>query len=337
MIQHTFPVTTYRPRVVITNINGRLTVQPWARQAIYLETWGEIGTITQEDETFVITDCQHDLVLRVPSITELAFTVITDITITNLQHSATISNAGNVILTNINGDVLLQDIHGDVQLINVHGAASLTHIGGNLHAEHLPQLDTRYIGGNTILADVAQVNLSAVGGNLTVTGADSVICGAVGSDLEVEYIGHDLQCNTVGGHCTVRNCAGATISIHTIGEDLTCADATPVGSCVIGGDLHLQPDFSPCNRLFYHVGGNAHIVLPENANLALSMTVGGNATGPTSTYVRNGGFVNLLCGAGSAQFDLTVDGDVILSGAEPCRSRSEFSWDEFGQSLAFVY
>jgi hypothetical protein len=67
------------------------------------------------------------------------------------------------------------------------------------------------------------------------------------------------------------------------------------------------------------------------------MTVGGNANGPTSTYVRNGGFVNLLYGEGSAQFDLTVDGNLTLSGTEPRNSTSEFSWDEFGLRLASVY
>ena len=34
------------------------------------------------------------------------------------------------------------------------------------------------------------------------------------------------------------------------------------------------------------------------------------------------------------QLDLTVDGDLTVTGAEPCLSSSEFSWDEFGQRLA---
>jgi hypothetical protein len=203
-----------------------------------------------------------------------------------------------------------------------------------LQALHVSRLDTRYVGGNTMLSDTALANLSAVGGNLTVTNADSVICGAVGSDLEVERVEHKLQCNTVGGRCTVHESAGANVSIHTIGEDFTCDDAVLVGPCVVGGDLHLQSDFAARSHLFCHVGGDAHITVPTNANLALSTSVGGNAYGPTSTYVRNGGFINLLYGDGSAQFDLTVDGDLTLVGAEPCRSNSEFSWDEFGLHLA---
>jgi hypothetical protein len=337
MIQHTFPVTTFKPRVVITNINGRLDVQPWQKQAICLETWGEIGSFRREGDTFVITDCQHDLVLWIPSITEFVFTVTTDIIVNNLQHSATITRAANVILTNVDGDILLRDIHGDVELTNINGIARLTNVGGNLQAMRVPHLDARYVGGNVTLSEINHINLSAAGGNLTVAGADVVICGAVGSDLQAEYVERNLQCNTVSGHCMVRHCAGAIVSIHTIGEDFTCDGAALAGSCVVGGDLYLQSGFSVCSPLFYHVAGNANIVLPADTNLALNMTVGGNADGPTTTYVRNGGFVKLLCGEGSAQLDLAVDGNVILSGAEPCCRTSAFSWDDFGQSLAFVY
>jgi len=321
--------------VIITNVHGYLNIQPWARQEI--EVLGEVGTLKQEGETLVVTDCQRDLVLRIPSITEFVFTVTTDVIVNNLQQGASISYAGNVVLTDVDGDVLLQDIHGDVELTNVHGVANLTNVGGNLQALHVSRLDTRYVGGNTMLSDTAQVNLSAVGGNLTVNGADSVICGAVGSDLEVERVEHQLQCNTVGGHCTVHESTGANVSIHTIGEDFICDDAVLAGPCVVGGDLHLQSDFATHSHLFCHVGGDAHITLPTSASLSLCTTVGGNASGPISTYVRNGGFINLLYGEGSAQFDLTVDGDLTLVGAEPCHSSSEFSWDEFGQRLADVY
>jgi hypothetical protein len=335
MIQHTFPVNKYRPRVIITNVHGYLNILPWARREIAVS--GEIGMLKQEGETLVVSDCQRDLIVHIPSITTIAesvFTVTTDVIVNHLQQGASINSAGNVVLADVDGDILLQDIHGDVELTNVNGVANLTNVGGSLQAQHVSRLETRYVGGNTMLSDTTQVNLSAVGGNLTVTGADSVICGAVGSDLEVEHVEHKLQCNTVGGHCIVHESAGANVSIHTIGEDFVCDDAVLVGPCVVGGDLHLQSDFAAHSHLFCHVEGDAHVTLPTDANLALSTTVGGNARGPISTYVRNGGFVSLLYGEGSALFDLTVDGDLTLSGAEPCHSNSEFSWDEFGLRLA---
>jgi hypothetical protein len=324
--------------VIITNVDGHLHVQPWQRPEISIEAAGEVGTLKQEEEALIVANCQCDLVLHIPAMTELASpVVVTDVIVNNLLQGASICRAGNVIVEGVDGDIFLQDIHGDVELVSVNGAARVTSIGGRLHARRVPRLEARYVGGNTILADTARVNLSAVGGDLAVIGADSVTCGAVGSDLEAERVEHKLQCNTVGGHCTVRDCARADVRIHTIGEDFICDAAAPGGPCIVGGNLRLQLDCPARSHLFYHVGGNAHITLPANANLALHTTVGGNARGPLATYVRNGGFITLLYGEGSAQFDLTVDGDLVLSGAEPCHSNCEFSWDEFGQYLAAVY
>src|SRR5947209_8055015 len=159
MIQQTFPVTIYRPRVIITNVHGHLNVQPWTRQEIYIEVSGEVGMLKQEGETLVVADCQRDLVLRIPSITELVSTVTTDVIVNNLWQGASITSAGNVILADVDGDILLQDIHGDAELTNVNGVANVTNVGGSLQAMHVPHLDTRYIGGNAILSDTAQVNL----------------------------------------------------------------------------------------------------------------------------------------------------------------------------------
>lgn len=337
MIQRTFPVTMPRSRIVITNVHGYLNIQPWQRQVISIEAAGDVGTLKQEGETLVVTDCPHDLVVRIPSSTEFVSSVTTDVIANNLRQGASITSAGEVVLVDVDGDVLLRDIHGDVELTSLNGSARLTNIGGCLHASHAPVLDAGFVGGNTMLSDTRQVNLSAVGGNLTVSDADIVICGAVGRDLEAEHVAHKLQCNTVGGHCAVRDSVNANVSIHTIGEDCICDDAVLVGACVVGGNLHLQSGFPTHSHLFYHVVGDAYITLLANASLTLNTTVGGNASGPTSTYVRGGGFVNLLYSEGSAQFDLAVDGNLTLSGMEPCHSNCEFSWDEFGQRLASVY
>jgi hypothetical protein len=336
MIQRTFPVTIHRSAVIITNTIGQLHVQPWPGQEILVEAEGEVGTLKQEeDQTLIIADCQCDLVLYIPAVAALTATVVaTDIIVNRLQQEVSISGANNVVLGDVNGTVLLQDIRGDVELADVSGAVSVTNIGGNLYARHLPRLDIRYVGGNTMLSDVAQANLCAVGGDLTVIRADSVTCDAVGCDLQATSVVHELRCHTIDGHCTVQDCAGADVDIHTIGEDFICAQATLAGSGVVGGNLHLQSDFSTSSHLFYHVGGDAHIGLPAQANLTLHTTVGGSAHGPLSTYVRNGGFITLFYGEGATQFDLIVDGDLVLSGAEPCHSGSAFSWDGFGLRLA---
>jgi DUF4097 and DUF4098 domain-containing protein YvlB len=333
MIQRTFPVTTHRPRVVISNIDGNLNIQAWENREISVEAHGEVGVLNQEGDTLTITDCGGDLVLWIPSITKFAFSVTTDIIATNVRRSATISKAGNVTLNGVSGNAIVQDIHGNVELVNIHELAELTNVGGNLRVAHISHLHTLRVGGNAVLVDTALVDFSAVGGNLSITSAGTVNCSAVGGDLDVERVESKLQCNTVGGNCEVHNCASAEVNIHTIGGNFICDGAALVAFHIVGGNMRLQSDFPPGSQASCHVGGNASITLPGNADLALSATVGGNASSPTSTYVRSGGFINLVYGDGSALLALTVGGNLTLSGAEPRCRNSQFSWDDFGREM----
>ena len=333
MIQRTFPVTTHRPGVVITNVDGNLNVQAWENREIGVEIRGEVGVLNQDGDTLTITDCQGDLFLWIPSITEFIFSVTTDIIAANIRHNATIVKAGNVTLKGVGGNAVVQDIHGNVELVNIHELAELTNVGGNLRVAHIEHLHALRIGGNTVLVDTALVDLSAVGGNLAVTSAATVSCSAVGGDLDVERVESKLQCNTVGGNCKVHNCASAEVNIHTIGGNFTCDGAALVASHIVGGNLRLQSGFPAGSQASCHIGGNAYITLPDDSDLALSATVGGNASGPNTTYVRGGGFINLVYGDGSAHLGLTVGGNLKLSGAEPRDRNAQFSWDDFGREM----
>jgi DUF4097 and DUF4098 domain-containing protein YvlB len=333
MIQHTFPVTTHRPKVVIINVDGNLTVQPWENQAIGVEIRGEAGVLSQEDETLTITDCQGDLFLWVPSITEFVLAVTTDIIATNVRHNATIVKAGNVTLRGVGGNAIVQDIYGNVELVNIHELAELTNVGGNLRVAHIEHLYALRVGGNTVIVDTALVDLSAVGGNLAVTSAATVNCSAVGGDLDVERVESKLQCNTVGGNCELHHCASAQVNIHTVGGNFTCDGAALVAAHIVGGNVRLQSEFPAGSQVSCHVGGNASITLPDNVDLALSATVGGNASSPIATYIRGGGFVNLVYGEGSAHLGLTVGGNLMLVGPEPRKRDAQFSWDDFGREM----
>jgi hypothetical protein len=333
MIQRTFSVNTHRPRVVITNVEGNLSVQAWENQEISVEIQGEVGVLNQEGDALTIADCRGDLVLWIPSITKFVFLVTTDIIATNIRGSAAISKAGNLTLKGVGGNAVVQDIHGNAELVNINELAELTNVGGNLRVAHITHLQALRVGGNTVLVDTALVEFSAVGGNLSITSAGTVNCSAVGGDLDVERVESRLQCNTVGGNCAVHNCASAEVDIHTIGGNFTCDSAALVASHIVGGNLRLQSNFPAGSQASCHVGGNAYITLPDDADLVLSATVGGNARSSTTTYVRGGGFVNLVYGDGSAQLALTVGGDLTLSGAEPRHHHARFSWDDFGREM----
>jgi DUF4097 and DUF4098 domain-containing protein YvlB len=333
MIQQIFPVTTHRPRIVISRVEGNLNIQPWENQEIGVEIHGAVEVLNQEGDTLTITNSQGDLFLWIPSIPRFAFAVTTDLIATDICHNATVVKAGNVTLNGVGGNAIVQDIHGYVELVNIHDLAELTNVGGNLRVAHIEHLYALHIGGNTVIVDTALVELCAVGGNLAITSASSVNCSAVGGDLDAERVESQLQCNTVGGNCAIHHCAGAEVNVHTVGGNFTCDGAAQIASHIVGGNLRLRSGFQAGSQVSCHVGGNASITLPDDANLSLSATVGGSASSSGVTYVRGGGFVNLVYGDASARLGLTVGGNLKLSGPEPCKLDARFSWDDFGREM----
>jgi hypothetical protein len=84
------------------------------------------------------------------------------------------------------------------------------------------------------------------------------------------------------------------------------------------------------------VGGDATITLPDNANLSIRATVGGDVKGRSIITSRSGNLVNLVYGNGAAHLDLNVGGDLNLKGAGAPRSSSSASgsWSDFGREMS---
>src|SRR5581483_3904552 len=210
--------------------------------------------------------------------------------------------AGNVELRDVGGNVSLQKIYGDAELTNVSEVAELHSVGGNLRAVNMSVLRSLGgIGGNASLLDVRQQEIDAVGGNLMVTGTDTATIEAVGGDLDVERIATSLRCRTVGGNCDVSNSPDAQVGVNTVGGNFYTDGAAVIQSSMVGGNLKAYLNPPEGSQSKFHVGGNATITLPENANVSVRATVGGNASGPSGVYRRGGGFLSLVYGDGSAQ------------------------------------
>src|ERR1700730_2980104 len=88
MTQQTFPITGRKPRVVITRVNGNLTVQPWEREEIGVNTSGTAEVVRQEGDTLTIIDCQGDLELWIPDNRNRMFRISTNITATDVSRNA---------------------------------------------------------------------------------------------------------------------------------------------------------------------------------------------------------------------------------------------------------
>ncbi|HZO74957.1 MAG TPA: hypothetical protein VFB60_22310 [Ktedonobacteraceae bacterium] len=337
MTQQTFPISGRHPRVVINGLEGQLNVQPWEKQEISVSTDGPVEVLRQDGDTVTITGCKSDLELWIPSSINRVFSSITtDIIGTALSRGASIERAGNVELKEVGGSVTLKDTCGNAELTAINEGAELSNVGGNLRAAHMPRLQARGgVGGNGTLLDIGQAEIDMIGGNLWVTSVGSATISTVGGDLDVEQVESALNCRTVGGNCEVRNSASAQVNVHNVGGNMFADGTLLAGLCNVGGNMKVQASFTAESRGRFHVGGNASIVLPENANLTVHAIVGGSASGPEAIYSHGGGFVDLVYGDGVARLDLTVGGNLRLSGTSTPRSVSgSDAWRNFGSDMA---
>src|SRR5438067_9433853 len=100
MNQQTFTVGR-APRVIITQVQGDLSVRVWKEQAIGVETDGSVGGLQQEGNTLTILNCDSDLELMVPE--------DASIKAMNVTGDAVIEGVRRVELENVAGDVALKN------------------------------------------------------------------------------------------------------------------------------------------------------------------------------------------------------------------------------------
>lgn len=337
MTQQTFAVDR-NPRVVIAQVKGSLSVQAWKERTISVEMAGTVAELRQDGDTVIINGSEGDLTLWVPGILDFGKSITTDISVTQLSDNATIEGAGDVVLKEIGGNVALRNIGGDVELENVHTAAELTNIGGDLRATSMPSLVARNgIGGDASLSDIAQVEVDAVGGSMELDRAGTAVIHAVGSRLDVEGVEALLRCNAVGGDCRVQGSATAEVTIKYVGGSLQMQGVVHSHMSNVGGNLDLEATFPAGSHAHFHVGGNASIALPEDANLSLHAIAGGCVNSESPDFSSYGNFAGLVYGEGAARLDVIAGGNVKLISSATPRSRSMGqSWNDFGHSMAGV-
>lgn len=331
MTQQTFAITGKHPRVVLEQLEGNLTVQPWERQEISVETDGLIAVLQQENDTVVIKDCRSDLLLRVPAIRRMIAPLFTDIQARQVSRNVAVEGAGNVALAEIGGNVSLRAIAGNVELVDVREVVELFEVGGNLRASSMPRLRGEHgIGGNVVLRDINSSELDVVGGNLTLKHAATAIINFVGGNLDADGVVEQLYCNVVGGNADVSSSASAVIALSKVGGNLHIDGAKSMQSSLVGGNLRLAAGFPAESHNHVHVGGNARVFLPENASLTIHALVGGNASSDAATFTHGGGFVNLTYGEGAATLNLHVGGNLkLLGGGNPRSSGMGAAWADF--------
>ena len=302
MTQQTFSVGR-KPRVVISQGNGNLTVHSWKEPAIRIETEGSIAQLYQEGDTLIVTGCKQELQLWVPYIRPGLVgmlgnkRLVTDISVTHQYGIVAIEDAGNVDLADITGNT------------------EVTTVEGNLQATNMPTLQIQKgVGGNAVFSNISRIETTAVGGSTRVEHAEMVTVGAVGGNLEAEQIGARLQCSNVGGSCQVQDSIHAEVSIGNVGGSLRMTGIATMQSCNVGGGLSLLANLPSGYHTRIVVGGSADIALPDNPNLSIHVMAGGRISEETVGGMKRGNFATLVYGSGAARLDLTVGGSVrVLS------------------------
>ncbi len=293
-----------------------------------------------------------------------------DVVLKNIAGDTGLENIGEAIeLTNVGADLVVMNapvlrvrhsVGGDVQIKNV-GVIEIETIGGELSLEQAETVVISTVGGDMSVRSVqAALRCGVVGGDGSVQGIPKteVMLGTVGGDLSLS-VAANLQIGNVGGDCSVRGVEG-DVELGTIGGDMVLdraggklqvgrvagdasfkglQDGVEVGG--IGGDLVLHSMFSVDTLARLNVGGDAVVVVPENASLGIVARVGGDVLGHSSLASRSGKMINLVYGSGSAHLELTVGGDLVLKGAGNPHARSSSnesdfggSWNDFGHDMS---
>src|SRR5579859_1685296 len=154
----------------------------------------------------------------------------------------------------------------------------LENIGSDLTVSGVARLQASNIGGDCKIQDSANADVSVgnVDGDLTVIGAARVQAGNVSGDSEIRDVQGDTSLGQIGGDASCAG-VGGSLQIGNIGGDAQLKGIH--NSCNVSnlsGDLHLQADFPAGSASRLRVGGDARIVLPEAANLAIRAQVGGD-------------------------------------------------------------
>jgi len=287
-----------------------------------------------------------------------------DVEIRDIAGDAALEHVSEAVtLTNIGGDLAVTNtptlrvhrkVGGDAELAEI-GQAELESIGGDCDVQDAMTVVIGSIGGDldaqtvsttlrcgTVGGDCdvqgsadAAVTIGTIGGDLEISSASFVQVGNVHGDCELSAVQSNAEVGNISGDLTCR-AVGSNLRIGRVAGDAELSDITgSVEISTVGGDLDLHASFPPDSRTQIKVGGEASVVLPENANLSISAMVGGDISG-AGIVSTAGNVINLMYGDGAAHLNLQVGGDLELRSFDSPRSSSSMggSWNDFGREMA---
>lgn len=375
MNQQTFPVAEgSQPQVAINHADGDLTIRTWSEQAIKIETGGHLSQLYQEGDTLMLSHADDDLDLWVPASASVRATDVSgDVSIEGVRRVDLKNVDGDVDIEDISESVELAHVSSDLSVTGTPdlrakgglgsdvtlrdiGLAEIETVGSDLTVQGAETVVVGTVGGDLDATGVAkalrivvvgadcqvqgsastEVAIGNIGADLSISGASSVHVGNTGASCEIHDVQGDVEVGFVGADVTIAG-VGGNLQIGGVGSDADLHGLQgniTIGS--IGSDLSLQSSFAPDTVARLAVGSDASIAVPENANLTIQATVGGEVSGRSIVSTGGGNIINLVYGSGAAHLELTVGGDLDLrGGGSPRASTSNSgSWKEFEREMA---
>ena len=188
--------------------------------------------------------------------------------------------------------LVIEECDDDLRLfVPPEATVSVDHVDGDAHVEGLSALEVGGVGGDLELRAIGRsCSIRSVDGDMQAADVTALALGTVGGDLHLDRVAGKLAVERVGGDATLCGAVGGFGPAH------------------IGGDLTLDPTFTPGLEYQATVDGDAAVYVPEDADLTLHATVDGDVSGVPS--ISGHGEVSATWGDGGAHLTLTVGGDL---------------------------
>jgi hypothetical protein len=248
----------------------------------------------------------------------------TEANFSNVEGDVDISSTITVRGGHVGGDCRVQG-NGD-------NVVELKNVGQDLDVSGVAKLQVHNVGERCLVHDSehAELVIGHIGTNLEVGRASSLRARNVGCDCSLRDIQGHVSVDHVGSGVTVAGVAG-NLQIGNIGGNAELKDIhglLDVSS--VGGNMFVEASFPLESVTRLRAGGNVHLVLPSNANLAILATVGGIVHGRASVSAM-GNHVTLVYGDGSARLEVCAGGNLELYGDQTPKSTSTSSggWENF--------
>ncbi len=250
----------------------------------------------------------------------------------------TVKESAEASFSNVAGDVDISStltirgghIGGDCHMQgNGDSVVILQTIGQHLNVSGVATLQVQDVGKDCQVHDSgrAELMLGHVGMNLVVAGASLIRARNIGCDCSLRDIEGNISVDHVGSAVTVTGVAG-NLHMGNIGGNAELKGIRGLlGVGSVGGNVFVEAGFPPESVTRLRAGGNVHLILPHDANLAIQATVGGVVHHGHTAESAMGTHVMQVYGTGAARLEVSAGGNLELYGDQTPRSTSASSWN----------